>query len=158
LYAANWLAIDPSEPVAGVEVHVEISWGGGSSGLCRLRANNLDGVLQYTTVDGSTIHLDLVLVVLNPEEPPPPCSTAPHDVVAYSLGSLDAGSYTLVVSEVAPDTTFPVSDAQRTELTSVVFGVAPAPLVVPVNHPLVLALLAGILLLLAGMDLRRRRT
>jgi hypothetical protein len=149
LSAANWLAIDPGAPVAGDEVAVQIGWGG--SGLCRTSLENSDGERFGIEIEQNLIHFDLVLAPV-----PTPCIPMPPSVIAYALGSLPAGNYTLVVSEVGADTSFPVSNDERTELTSTVFGVAPAPMAIPVNQPLALALLA-FLLLVAGTVFRRRR-
>lgn len=153
LYASHWLTIEPSAPVAGADVHATIYLGGsGTPTFCRSVVENLDGVRHDTSFDGDTIHLD---IVMNPQGGI--CVTIlPATPYTYSLGTLPTGSYSLVVSEVAPDTTFPVSDDQRTELASMVFGVAAAPMPIPVNQPLALVLLVG-LMLVAGTVFRWRR-
>jgi hypothetical protein len=152
--AAAAVIIEPNEPQAGAEVQAVVYLSGtGTTTFCRHRDVNLDGEDHDISVDGNTIRLDLVM---NPVAgvcvtivPP-----TPHN---FTLGPLAAGNYTLIVSEVGPETTFPVSDEERIPMASTVFGVTAAPIAIPVNRPLALALLAG-LLLVAGMAFRRRRS
>jgi len=76
----------------------------------------------------------------------------------HLLPTLEIGEYRLIVNRVDDTTLFPASESDREFLGEMTFGVGPAPMSIPVNHPLSLTVLLLGMLVTAGWFLRQSRS